>query len=138
MLYLALVGLSGLLLFPHVSSPARLSVERRQSGLKRALKGTYVSVDPAHLGRYLAEEVCQFNARHDVDGGRFDMVLKLTEGKRLTYRHSLRSRLRRFFTGRGVGLRSWALISSTCFFGIRRIRLAASSKTLEEGRFRFV
>jgi transposase-like protein len=53
---------------------------------KRALKGTYVSVDPEHLGRYVAEQVCRFNARHDVDSGRFTMVLGRTEGKRLTYR----------------------------------------------------
>lgn len=54
--------------------------------LKRALKGTYVSVDPEHLGRYVAEQVCRFNNRHDVDGGRFVTVLAQTEGKRLTYR----------------------------------------------------
>ena len=41
--------------------------------------------DPRHLQRYVVEEVCRFNARHDVDGGRFVMVLQQTEGKRLTY-----------------------------------------------------
>jgi transposase-like protein len=53
--------------------------------MKRALKGTYVSVQPEHLQRYVTEEVYRFNARHDVDGGRFLSVLAQTEGKRLTY-----------------------------------------------------
>lgn len=53
--------------------------------LKRSLHGTYVSVDPAHLGRYVAEQVCRFNARYSDDAGRFMMVLGQTAGKRLTY-----------------------------------------------------
>lgn len=54
--------------------------------MKRALKGTYVAVQPGHLQRYVTEEVCRFNARHTDDGGRFVMVLRQTNGKRLTYR----------------------------------------------------
>ena len=54
--------------------------------MKRALKGTYVSVRPEHLQAYVTEEVSRFNARHDVDAGRFAMVLKQTEGKRLPYK----------------------------------------------------
>lgn len=53
--------------------------------MKRALKGTYVSVRPEHLQRYVTEEVYRFNARHGNDGARFAGVLGQTEGKRLTY-----------------------------------------------------
>lgn len=60
-------------------------IENFWSLLKRALKGTYVSVQPEHLQRYVTEEVCRFNARHTGDGQRFAMALRQTEGKRLTY-----------------------------------------------------
>mgnify|MGYP003694126077 CR=1 FL=1 len=39
--------------------------------LKRALKGTYVSVEPFHLFRYLDEQVYRFNNRKLNDAGRF-------------------------------------------------------------------
>lgn len=61
-------------------------IENFWSLMKRALKGTYISVQPDHLQRYVTEEVWRFNARHDVDGGRFVEALRGTEGKRLTYR----------------------------------------------------
>ncbi len=54
--------------------------------MKRALKGTYVSVQPEHLQRYVTEEVYRFNNRHGADGGRFETALRGTEGKRLTYK----------------------------------------------------
>lgn len=60
-------------------------VENFWALLKRAMKGTYVQVRPEHLHRYVAEEVCRFNARKGSDGGRFVTVLRATEGKRLTY-----------------------------------------------------
>ena len=48
----------------------------RTSGvlLKRTLKGTYVSVEPFHLFRYLDEQAFRFNERkhEDGDAGRFD------------------------------------------------------------------
>jgi transposase-like protein len=53
--------------------------------LKRTLKGTYVSVDPMHLSRYLDEQVFRFNERKDGDGGRFRKVVASVAGKRLTY-----------------------------------------------------
>lgn len=54
---------------------------------KRAIKGTYVSVEPFHLFRYLDEEVFRFNERRDPngDGGRFVKVLRSVVGKRLTF-----------------------------------------------------
>jgi hypothetical protein len=54
--------------------------------LKRAIKGTYVSVEPFHLFRYLDEQTFRFNARKNDDGGRFIEVLHRISGRRLTYR----------------------------------------------------
>jgi transposase-like protein len=53
--------------------------------LKRTLKGTYVSVEPFHLSRYLAEQTFRFNERKGNDKERFLSVLKAVSGKRLTY-----------------------------------------------------
>lgn len=44
--------------------------------LKRTLKGTYVSVEPFHLSRYLAEQTFRFNERKLNDKERFLGVLK--------------------------------------------------------------
>jgi transposase-like protein len=54
--------------------------------LKRALKGTYVSVEPFHLFRYLDEQAFRFNERQDTDGGRFQNVLAAVTGRRLMYK----------------------------------------------------
>jgi len=54
--------------------------------LKRAIKGTYVSVEPFHLFRYLDEQVLRFNTRKAGDGDRFAQVAANIAGKRLTYR----------------------------------------------------
>lgn len=53
--------------------------------LKRTIKGTYVSVEPFHLGRYLDEQVFRFDERKSNDKERFLGVLKAVGGKRLTY-----------------------------------------------------
>ena len=60
-------------------------LENFWSLLKRAIKGTYVSVDPFHLSRYVDEQVFRFNHRDTVDGQRFGKVLRRVVGKRLTY-----------------------------------------------------
>jgi transposase-like protein len=54
--------------------------------LKRTVKGTYVSVEPFHLGRYLDEQAFRFNEREDNDGGRFKTLLGSIFGLRLTYK----------------------------------------------------
>ena len=54
--------------------------------LKRGIKGTYVSVEPFHLFRYLAEQVFRFNERKDNDQGRFLNTIGNVFGKRLTYK----------------------------------------------------
>jgi transposase-like protein len=61
------------------------NVDNFWSLLKRTLKGTYVSVDPVHLDRYLNEQTFRFNERRDNDGGRFRKVVSSIAGKRLTY-----------------------------------------------------
>lgn len=53
---------------------------------KRSLKGTYVSVDPFHLFRYVDEQVFRFNARDGSDRQRFLSVAADVLGKRLTYK----------------------------------------------------
>jgi hypothetical protein len=63
-------------------------IENFWSLLKRALRGTYVSVEPFHLFRYVDEQAFRFNERHDEEGdrGRFKTLLGYVEGKRLTYK----------------------------------------------------
>ena len=61
-------------------------VENFWSLLKRTVKGTYVSVDPHHLNRYLGEQSFRFNERKDNDLGRFRNVLGSVAGKRLTWK----------------------------------------------------
>jgi len=60
-------------------------MENFWSLLKRALKGTYVSVEPFHLFRYLDEQTFRFNERRATDAERFTMVMKQIVGKRITY-----------------------------------------------------
>jgi len=61
-------------------------LENFWSLLKRALRGTYVSVDAFHLHRYVDE--FRYNERLDPagDAGRFLTALRAVVGKRLTYR----------------------------------------------------
>jgi hypothetical protein len=61
-------------------------IENFWSLLKRTLKGTYVSVEPFHLSRYVDEQSFRFNERKDRDYDRFAKVLSSVVGKRLTYR----------------------------------------------------
>lgn len=54
--------------------------------LKRSIKGTYVSVEPYHLFRYVDEQAFRFNNRKDMnDADRFEAVMKQIVGRRLTY-----------------------------------------------------
>lgn len=61
-------------------------IENFWSLLKRSLRGTYVSVDPAHLLAYCDEQAFRFNEREDTDGKRFRTVMGAVSGKRLTYK----------------------------------------------------
>jgi len=61
-------------------------MENFWSLLKRGLKGTYVSVEPFHLFRYVDEQVFRYNNRKDMtDAERFELLCTKITGKRLTY-----------------------------------------------------
>jgi transposase-like protein len=66
-------------------------MENFWSLLKRGLNGTYVAVEPFHLGRYLDEQVFRYNHRKDALGNktpdvdRFSIAVEQIAGKRLIY-----------------------------------------------------
>jgi len=61
-------------------------LENFWSLLKRGINGTYVSVEPFHLFRYLDEQTFRYNNRKNMnDADRFSAVLSQVAGKRLTY-----------------------------------------------------
>lgn len=69
-------------------------LENYWSLLKRGIKGTYVSVEPFHLFRYLDEQAFRYNNRKEMDdSGRFDLAVRQIVGKRLTWNE---------VTGKGV------------------------------------
>jgi hypothetical protein len=59
--------------------------------VKRGLNGTYISVEPFHLFRYLDEQAFRYNNRKGEDGepltdsDRFDLAVRQMVGKRLTW-----------------------------------------------------
>jgi transposase-like protein len=62
------------------------TLENFWSCLKRTLGGTYVSVEPFHLFRYLDEQAYRYNNRKDMnDSDRFDLAVRQIVGKRLTW-----------------------------------------------------
>ena len=60
-------------------------LENFWSLLKRSINGTYVSVEPFHLFRYLDEQSFRFNNRKASDAERFDAAVCQVVGKRLTW-----------------------------------------------------
>jgi len=61
-------------------------LENFWSLLKRGISGTYVSVEPFHLFRYLDEQMFRFNNRKELDdAGRFDLAVRQIVGKRITF-----------------------------------------------------
>jgi transposase-like protein len=60
-------------------------LENFWSLFKRALKGTYISVEPFHLQAYADEQAFRFNNRKMTDAERFAMVMAQIVGRRLTY-----------------------------------------------------
>lgn len=78
-------------------------IENFWSLLKRALHGTYVSVKPYHLFRYLDEEAFRFNERDGTDAQRFRKVARRVEGRRVTYRQ-LTGKLDPDILGSAVGV----------------------------------
>ena len=62
------------------------SIENYWSLLKRGIKGTYVSVEPFHLFRYLDEQSFRFNTRKGNDQERFLSAITQIQGKRVQYK----------------------------------------------------
>ena len=63
-------------------------LENFWSLLKRGLSGTYVSVEPFHLFRYLDEQSFRYNNRKEMDDyDRFKLACSQVVGKRLTWDH---------------------------------------------------
>ena len=60
-------------------------LENFWSLLKRSIRGTYVSVEPYHLHRYLDEQALRFNERKMSAGEKFAAVMGNVSGKRLTW-----------------------------------------------------
>ncbi len=60
-------------------------LENLWSLLKRALKGTYVSVEPFHLQAYADEQAFRYNYRKMTDGQRFSLAVSGILGKRITF-----------------------------------------------------
>ena len=61
-------------------------LENFWSLLKRGVAGTYISVEPFHLFRYLDEQMFRFNNRKDLkDADRFNLAVSQIVGKRLTF-----------------------------------------------------
>ena len=61
-------------------------LENYWSLLKRAIRGTYVSVEPFHLFRYLDEQAFRFNERTGTDADRFAHTLRQVTGRRVMYK----------------------------------------------------
>src|ERR1700719_567805 len=62
------------------------TLENFWSLLKRGISGTYVSVEPFHLFRYLDEQAYRYNFRKDMDDfDRFKLAASQMVGKRLTW-----------------------------------------------------
>jgi transposase-like protein len=62
-------------------------LENFWSLLKRGISGTYVSVEPFHLFRYLDEQTFRYNNRKKMtDADRFGAAMSQIVGKRLTYK----------------------------------------------------
>ncbi len=60
-------------------------LENFWSLLKRSISGTYISVEPFHLFRYLDEQSFRYNERKSTDAERFVTAMKQIVGKRLTF-----------------------------------------------------
>lgn len=65
-------------------------LENYWSLLKRGIAGTYVSVEPFHLFRYLDEQAFRYNNRKDLnDFDRFQIAASQIVGKRLTWKQAI-------------------------------------------------
>jgi hypothetical protein len=62
-------------------------MENFRALLKRGIHGTYVSVEPYHLFRYVDEQAFRYNNRGPMnDSDRFRLMMRRVAGRRLTYK----------------------------------------------------
>jgi transposase-like protein len=62
-------------------------LENFWSLLKRGLNGTYISVEPFHLFRYVDEQAFRYNNRREMtDADRFNKAISQVVDKRVTYK----------------------------------------------------
>jgi hypothetical protein len=61
-------------------------LENFWSLLKRGLNGTYISVEPFHLFRYVDEQSFRYNYRKLTDAERFATAMKQVVDRRVTYK----------------------------------------------------
>ena len=71
-------------------------IETFWSLLKRSVKGTYVSVEPEHLTRYVDEQAFRFNNRKGKDVDQFQKAVGGVSGRKVTYKELTEEK-----TGRG-------------------------------------
>jgi hypothetical protein len=62
------------------------TMENFWSLVKRQLHGTYISVEPYHLFRYLDEQSFRYNGRKLTDAERFHFVCGQIAGRRFTWK----------------------------------------------------
>jgi len=72
-------------------------IENFWSLLKCSVKGTYISVEPEHLTRYVDEQAFSFcfNNRKGKDADRFQRVVQGIEGRKVTYKGLIEERTKR-------------------------------------------
>ncbi|MGA2786846.1 MAG: IS1595 family transposase [Verrucomicrobiota bacterium] len=78
-------------------------LENFWSLLKRGIRGTYVSVEPFHLFRYLDEQAFRFNERENTDSGRFLKGIIGIIGRRLQYAKLIGENITGDFTRSAAG-----------------------------------
>jgi len=63
------------------------TLENFWSLLKRGIKGTYVSIEPFHIFRYLDEQSFRYNTRQEMtESERFEQAMKQVVGRRVTWK----------------------------------------------------
>src|SRR5260370_23384566 len=62
------------------------TMENFWSLLKHGLHGTYISVEPFHVFRYIDEQAFRYNNRNATDAERFAAVMRQIVGRRATYK----------------------------------------------------
>lgn len=94
--------------------------------LKRQLHGTYISVEPYHLFRYLDEQSFRYNGRRLTDAERFHFVCGQIAGRRLTWKRLTgKEANEETCIGKGVeasGAGQALLTFDLCCFLARRLR----------------